>query len=265
MQLSQFCLCLAAGLAWALTMTPVRDVNPGYFRSSVLVVLAMLVVAGLSGYETLPPVAWVPLGLAGVFAYAASIAWHLQRVSGGFWTLLLLSIAMAASLITVSAATGAEQPFAEAHGASGNAVSTDTFIALLDLSARSLLLGTAMAGMLLGHYYLTAPWMSLRPIRRLTLLIAAAGLIRLVLTLSVQSAGRMDPSLAALPPLEWYFYLGLRWVAGIGGTLLLSGMVWKTLDWRHTQAATGILYVIVILTMLGETTAIALTSGLKGA
>jgi hypothetical protein len=49
--------------------------------------------------------------------------------------------------------------------------------------------------------------------------------------------------------------LALRWLAGIAGTLLLIWMTWQTLKIPNTQAATGMLYVAVITTFLGELTA----------
>jgi hypothetical protein len=49
--------------------------------------------------------------------------------------------------------------------------------------------------------------------------------------------------------------LALRWLAGFAGTLLLIGMTWQTLKIPNTQSATGMLYVAVITTFLGELTA----------
>jgi hypothetical protein len=47
---------------------------------------------------------------------------------------------------------------------------------------------------------------------------------------------------------------------GIGGPAILMVMAWKTLKLRHTQAATGILYVVVIMVFIGEATGVAFQS-----
>ncbi len=49
-------------------------------------------------------------------------------------------------------------------------------------------------------------------------------------------------------------WLGVRWVIGLVGPLVLGWMAWETARIRSTQSATGILYVVVILVFLGELT-----------
>ena len=44
----------------------------------------------------------------------------------------------------------------------------------------------------------------------------------------------------------------LRWLSGLIGALGLSWMTWQTLKIPNTQSATGILYVAVSSTILGE-------------
>ena len=54
--------------------------------------------------------------------------------------------------------------------------------------------------------------------------------------------------------------MAVRWLAGLIATALLAVMSWQTLKIPNTQSATGILYVAVITTFLGE-----LASGLLSA
>ena len=56
-------------------------------------------------------------------------------------------------------------------------------------------------------------------------------------------------------------YVGLRWVVGIGGPLVLAFLTLRTLESKATQAATGILYVVVIVTFIGEATGMMLSLG----
>jgi hypothetical protein len=55
--------------------------------------------------------------------------------------------------------------------------------------------------------------------------------------------------------------IALRWLAGIVGTAVLILMAWQTLKIPNTQSATGILYVAVITTFLGELTSLLLSAG----
>jgi hypothetical protein len=49
-------------------------------------------------------------------------------------------------------------------------------------------------------------------------------------------------------------WLGVRWLVGLVGPLALAWMAWETARIRSTQSATGILYVVVILVLIGELT-----------
>ena len=55
-------------------------------------------------------------------------------------------------------------------------------------------------------------------------------------------------------------FLSLRWLSGLVGALALTVMAWKTLKIPNTQAATGILYVAVIVTFLGELTSLLMAA-----
>ena len=58
-----------------------------------------------------------------------------------------------------------------------------------------------------------------------------------------------------LPQGAFVFFIALRWLSGLVGTLILAVMTWETLKIPNTQSATGILYVAVICAFLGELTA----------
>lgn len=130
-------------------------------------------------------------------------------------------------------------------------------------------MGVSMCAMLLGHYYLTAPWMSLRPLYQMLVGILLASVVRLGFALfepnGFYSAGAASAAVVgSVSHVEWWFYLVLRWIMGIAAPILLSIMAWQTLRLRHTQAATGILYVVVIMTFIGEATGIAFTGRMGG-
>ncbi len=89
-----------------------------------------------------------------------------------------------------------------------------------------------------------------------------APLIWLNAGLGLASVFRCLVSLAALAlgigvltePTYW-IWLALRWLAGILGPMAACIMVHRILRYRNTQAATGVLFVAVILTFIGELTA----------
>ena len=111
----------------------------------------------------------------------------------------------------------------------------------------SLLLGFAVTAMLLGHWYLNTPSMQLAPLRRLLVCLFVIALLR-----GVSEASGLATAVTHTVPGNYLTMIGLRWLSGILGTLLLTVMAWQTLRIPNTQSATGILYVVVIFVFLGE-------------
>ena len=127
----------------------------------------------------------------------------------------------------------------------------------LDPLTGGLVLGSTIAAMFLGHWYLNTPTMELTPLRRLIVLMFVALVFRAVLCgigtgLQWQATGLSTTQMVLI---------GLRWMAGIFGATLLAAMSWQTLKIPNTQSATGILYVAVIATFLGELTSQLLSAG----
>jgi hypothetical protein len=238
--LLQFVYRLAFGLATAMAITSPRKVTGGYYRVHSYVLLGLGALAALAavalnsqGYTL-----WPALVVA-VAAYLSTIAWHYEKAGPGL--LLLFTVAAAAIL-------GAWQ--AQIPGSDPSALRF--FLWKADPVAGGLLLGASMAAMLLGHWYLNSPGMQLAPLRRLVMLIALATLLRCALA-SIGVWCEFSP--ADTIESQSLLFLALRWLAGLVAPLLLAYMTWKTLDIPNTQSATGILYVVVIVTFVGELTA----------
>lgn len=248
-ELHLFASELAAGLAGALALTPASAVNPGYFRTCLLVVLGLTVLAGLTGGTAAGP--FILLFGMGALSYAGYLAWSLGQARAGSVCLLLLA-AVSVGLLALE---------------SGDPTSGPPALALANAVSGALVAGSSLAAMLLGHYYLTAPWMTLVPLRRqLGLLVVACVLRGLVSGLAVAHWWHSVPSEAGGPlrGTDLVFYVGLRWVVGILGPFALALMVWQTLKLKATQAATGILYVLVIFAWIGEATALAIRRFAEG-
>ena len=217
-----------------------------------------------------PFFASLPEGLIAALGFFGSVLWMLDlRRAGtliGFAVLIL-----SAGLIAVPIATAGSDIYIISfrdtilkfgHPAVSSAC--HPMLAVASEFVGAAVLGSTVVGMLLGHWYLTAPTMSIEPLKRLNLFLVAAGLLRLIVSAAVVlmlSGGAFDSAetslrLAAVPK-AW---LGLRWLAGVIGPLAVSLMVWRILKYRNTQAATGVLFVGVILAFIGDMTAALLLS-----
>jgi hypothetical protein len=128
--------------------------------------------------------------------------------------------------------------------------------AVADLTS-ALLLGAATAAMILGHYYLVVLDLPISALRRLTVLLILAVLLRAgavgVVLAGPLHAGFEEARLIAAG--LWSadgIFVWMRLLFGIAGPLSLSWFIWKTVEIRSTQSATGILYVQLFLVLAGE-------------
>jgi hypothetical protein len=123
--------------------------------------------------------------------------------------------------------------------------------------AATALLGSGMLTMVFGHWYLVVPNLSIEPLRLLSRIYIATIVLRGVTI--VGSLGVLEleqgPGLAAMAS-ELFLRQGLffwpRILFGFGIPLLLGFMILSTVRIRHTQAATGLLYLVVVALLFGE-------------
>jgi len=243
--LYDFVLRLAFGLALAMAVTSPRQVTSGYYRNHSYVLLGLFVLAFMIAFGQHAQVSYGLALAGGVFSYAASVAWLYERPRGG---VLLLGCTAGLAL------------WAACHGMQATTVDLPPLAAILqrlEPATAGMLLGSTIAAMFLGHWYLNTPTMQLAPLRKLIAIMAVAILLR---------AGVCGIGLWcqwSSGPLDQFqiMFLALRWLAGIAIPLLLVWMTWKTLDIPNTQSATGILYVAVITIFTGELAAQLLSTG----
>jgi hypothetical protein len=121
----------------------------------------------------------------------------------------------------------------------------------------ALLMGAAAGAMILGHYYLVVLDLPIQALRRLTILLIVAIVLRTVVV-AIVLAGPTHPGVAeartvaaGLLSIDGVF-VWMRLLFGIAGPLSLVWFIWKTVEIRSTQSATGILYVQLFLVMAGE-------------
>jgi hypothetical protein len=238
--LIQFLFRLAFGLAAGMAVTSPRDVSSGYFRNHLWVILGLNTLAALAAaYLKLP--LWLPITGA-VLSYAGAIAWLYEKPRAGQTFLVLVSLL---------ALAGAWQ----AQPISADAPWQAQLLARLDPLTGGLALGMTMAAMLLGHWYLNAPGMKLAPLRRLLVMMAIALAVRALLAgIALGLEATQTGAFSTGDAMTNILLVSLRWLWGLLGALGLTWMAWQTLKIPNTQSATGILYVAVIGTFLGELT-----------
>jgi len=111
--------------------------------------------------------------------------------------------------------------------------------------------------MVFGHWYLVVPKLSIDPLRRLTkVLIGAIGIriLTILVSLVVLQVEQSIPLAAVLRELtiQQGIFFWPRMIFGVLVPIVLSVMIWDTVKRRHTQAATGLLYLAVVALLFGE-------------
>ena len=236
--LATFCLRLACGLVLSLMVLAPAQVPSRFFRVQYLTALGLLAIAAFFLRDLADVRLWLALGAGMLVTFTGSIIWHLDGHPGGRVMLILANVALLAALVLGSQTARGEQ---------------DTAWLTVDDVASAAVLGAATSAMLMGHSYLIAPAMSLSPLYRLLGVLGVALVLRTGLAClglywwtERQTAGNLGT--------EILLWLGVRWIIGLVGPLVLGWLAWETARMRSTQSATGILYVVVILGFLGELT-----------
>jgi hypothetical protein len=254
--IAEFSLLLTCGISLMWCLMPRNQVTSGFFRIQMMLVMGLSVLAlltmgqltsasgdRLSGVMLFNARFASSIGLA--FAYFGSIVWLLDRRGPGTVAMFGIFLATITSLIC-------------SRGGIGWLCSSAGAFYFLSSFATACVLGGAVTGMLLGHWYLTAPTMSIEPLKILSWYFAAAVLLRLV----VSGMGWMMAGQNLHGGVHWTWF-ALRWLAGILGPMVISFMAIRILRYRNTQAATGVLFAGVILSFIGEMSAALLYSELR--
>ncbi|MFI5458210.1 MAG: hypothetical protein ACHRXM_22500 [Isosphaerales bacterium] len=245
--LADFSIRLAFGLAVLILMISWRAVPLAFFRTQAQVILGLLVLAALdqarAGGQT-----WA-LGVivtAAISAYLSAVAWGLGLPRFGLATAGLAVLAAAAWM----AAASGRPPSAGLWSLDASSRLTSGF-----------LLGATLTAMLLGHYYLTAPAMTIDPLKRVVALLAWGLGTRCILAAIELWAVQARLLGAGARPIDpgALIFLAVRWGMGFVAAGISTYLTWKTAEIRSTQSATGILYITMIFVLFGELTSLILT------
>lgn len=237
--LADFAVRLAFGLSLATLLIPWRAVPLPFFRTQAQVILGLLVLAALDQARVGGTgIAFWTVVAGAVLAYVSSVGWGLglpwlATFAAGFSGL--------ASLGWLTAISRSPDGLVLAINASSRAAS-------------GFLLGATLSSMLLGHYYLTAPAMTIEPLKRTIALIAWGLLARSLLASigwTIVRAGLPGEASASGGSDSVILLIG-RWGMGFLAAGAATYMTWKTAQIRSTQSATGILYITMIFVLFGE-------------
>jgi hypothetical protein len=242
-----FLLHLSLGLVASLALVPDRAGVRFFKLCSAISVFLTSTGLGLlyrrygirGGVNAPAQAAYAPM-LAATLAFAVltvvyNRAWHFDwaRARRG-----VLGAAIAAGL--VAAVVGSPGPLFTAA----------------DLTS-ALLLGAATGAMILGHYYLVVLDLPISALRRLTVLLIVALVLRSA-TVGLALVGPVHAGYEEARQIAsglWSpdgIFVWMRLLFGIAGPLSLVWFIWKTVEIRSTQSATGILYVQLFLVLAGE-------------
>ena len=249
---TQFCLELAFGLALALCFIPRAPLGSFFWRlmgTTLLLPILVVVIAlpAFGGASASDP----RVLLSALAALAYPIASGPVRTSRRSLALVWMTVFTGLALIFALRATPG--PLAGMGGGM-----------LLMCSASAMATGTVAGGvglaMVVGHWYLTVPQLSLSWLMRLNRFTAAAMVVSALL-LSVTllcfhaelTAGRDSISS------PWgVMQISTRLAVGLALPLLFAWMTAGSLAYKNTRSATGILYASTVLVLIGTAVSVSL-------
>ncbi len=177
-----------------------------------------------------------------------SIAFTVALLGYAFFCAVMTDVARrVVGAITIGFAAMAVAKAAAAFGPSLGGVGT----AVVAFVPAALVSGSALAGMLLGHWYLVAPNLSFRPLRRaidivfIAVAVQAAVIVFVLLTSASAVRGELLWSGDAVP--FWLLVVG-------SGIVFTTGVALLTRHFariRANQPATAMLYVLIISVVMG--------------
>lgn len=213
---------------------------------------AALYLPGL-GADTRPE---FPRGMEAFLSFQGAMPWALVLLAVlGLVANFLFGVyrrGAARAAVVAAVVVGAVATFGTARIAPG-----DSAGALAGRTASGFLGGWLMGGvndaMILGHFYLMIKGLPLEALKRTGIACAVAILLR---TAGVGLTLLLWPGATDVLFGREVIWTSWRIVFGLFGPLALVWMTRDALKYRHTQAATGILYVAVFFALMGELAAV---------
>jgi len=248
---------VSLGGLFALSVTPFRQLERGFYKSTagVLVLISLLALWGKVDLylkaETGPQPFWTTLDLSIFLLFCVCIVLYLISL----WGERVRIRARAFSLALLLGILGLGLTAFNFHHAAFWSV--ETFLYAVSFFLSSLLLGGATVGMLIGHWYLIDTGQSLEPFLGVFRFFVVVLIVHTSFLILAPGALYLlgDPAThAGLQRLwsEHLLLLGARLLVSQAGPLVLCYMIWQTLKVPNTMAATGLFYIALLGVVVGE-------------
>ncbi len=243
---------LGVGMLWTLLFISPRTIGKSFFKFSSST--AAVLMATTLGFDFLFPSPVREGQLPVVFLLVATLlaglynrTVHIDKYGPA---LVLLVAATTAGTIAIVLDSLAFIPLMELGG-------WERWVLAINHLGATALLGSVMLTMVFGHWYLVVPKLSIDPIRLLTKVYMgtiAFRVLTIALTLVVLNAVQAIPfsNVASELLVRQALFFWPRLLFGVVAPIVLGVMIWSTLKLRHTQAATGLLYLAVVTLLFGE-------------
>ena len=256
-------LLIVAGIAIAQAASDPRQVTLRWLRLGGLIGVGLLAVAGVALWQTpiersvVRDVALVwDAGV--VFVPGLCVLVQLMLVEAG----LRRSQRVAAGVAAVVAVLFAALAYLTLYQPAGLPIAFVIASLVLTPLFSAALMGGSLMTMLLGHAYLTAgSEMTQRPFHRLVALVAVALILRTVASIVFGVLPYLGAEDTGRPSVWLMTMIAARYAVGVVTPAVLLYMTWDCVRRRSNQSATGILYVLTLLLMLGEGIALGLIDG----
>lgn len=246
-----------AFIAWGcLTLLPLvalREIGQGFYRFFGFLCVALqtfsiglLLLVGPELEQSYQKAEWA-LGISLFFTLSFTVALRIRR-QWFLWSCFVLAVASGASAILYFPWLGLDKwPLFAFH-------------ALVS----ALVLGSGILAMMLGHWYLVTPKLSITPLKRYSgsyILLTVLTALELAIYYTFYVGWTAEIATPAGDKLfhEDILFVLFRVAWGILPTLGMSYWIWETVKMRSTQSATGILYAAMVCTMIGEGMGLYLT------
>lgn len=129
------------------------------------------------------------------------------------------------------------------------------WVAAANSVSSAMILGSVLAAMITGHWYLVQHKLSMTPLKNSTLIYVFAVIARgLCLASAIVFGAEAIASAGIFSRLDFrsYVFIG-RVLIGLVLPFVFGMMTWNAAKIKSTQSATGILYATVVLVLIGET------------
>lgn len=245
------------GGIFALAGTPFHEIERGFYKSTagVLYFIALAGFLGKSAFylHAIEDTLGLALALEIIFHSAFIVAFTAYMISLWGERQVFRARSFAATVLT-----GLAGLLISTHSfSSAPLFSVESLIYPTAFFLSSLLLGGVTVGMLIGHWYLIDTGQSLEPFIRIYKFFVYALIAQCIFYLIAPAALYLLGDPASQKGLQrlWQQHSTLfvgRLIAGQAAPLILSWMIWRTLQIPHTMAATGLFYIALLGVFVGE-------------